>query len=43
MYPTHILTFLSAVEELSSVHALSGDEQFIPLLVLVWITEYALS
>ena len=43
MYPTHILTFLSAVEELSSIHALGGDEEFIPLLVLVWITEHNLS
>ena len=32
-------TFLSTVDELASVHALSSYEGLCPQLVLVWVTE----
>jgi len=33
-------TFLSAVQKLPSVHALSSDKQLYPLFVSVWITKH---
>jgi hypothetical protein len=33
------VSFLSAIDELAGVHALGGDEQFLPDLVTVRITE----
>lgn len=37
--PLPSLTFLAAVDELSSVDALSSDEELRPLLEAVWVTE----
>ena len=34
-----LLTLLAAVDELSSVDALSSNEEFCPLLEAVWVTE----